>query len=133
MRSRLIRYFTDRIDFGVVNSVNEGVFSLVLILIFFGVVGNDKWNYRVEWLDMRVSTLYLIFSFIICAGSMIYSFLTMSPFTTVRKIISSMSLLFFLTIGLGLTVYSLKDQYIAVYFIPITYTYGFLFSKMIVS
>lgn len=132
-KSELIRYALKRLDFPAVNPVNEGLASLIMVSIIFGIVGNDCWTAKSPIAGLEYYYLYIIF---------VLGFSTVSVTLSAYRInialgtsehiacygpVTLVTVLYFLLIGLLSSEVTDRNMF------PIGYAFGFAFARLVVS
>ena len=116
----------------MINPVNEGLFSLILMMIVFGIIGNDYWSFTIPYIYLKINELYVVGCGIFCtvsAGMSLYHVFKKFGFLDTMKMFLFVT---YILLGTILLIFSLPKYFLMSHLFSIGYCFGFLFAKLTV-
>lgn len=129
----MTRYALKRLDFPAVNPVNEGLGSLIMVSLVFGILGNDCWAARSPIANLEYYYLYIIFVLGFSTFSVALSAYKINLALGTSEHIRCYGPVALVTFVYFLLVAMLNSDIAERNMFTIGYTFGFLFARLVVG
>ena len=116
----------------MINPVNEGVMTLVFVLIITGITGNKMWDQKSPFFKLKWNVIYLIFTVTFSLASSIMSVVQVCFVMKLKKHLMAYSVIGYLSLSGFCLAYLLTPEVRDEQIILIGYIFSFMFAKLTV-